>query len=146
MPHRLSADAATRSTSIGSDVALSSTECCASGSPYYTNYDINVRPAVRIPDASAVRSSIPYINDGTHGLTGLGSGQLKLSTWTYCAIANGTIGYWDDPAITADNGGTAVAGHQPITFYYRSDGSGTTYLFEYKLNSSGKRLQPDVQG
>jgi ABC-type phosphate transport system substrate-binding protein len=69
-------------------------------------------------------------------LTGLGSSQLELSTWTYCAIANGTIGYWDDAAITADNGGTPVAGHQPITFYYRSDGSGTTYLFEYKLNNS----------
>ena len=81
---------------------------------------------------------IPYINEGGNGLTGLGSNQMKLSTWTSCAIANGSIGYWDDGAITADNGGTAVAGHQPITFYYRSDGSGTTFLFENYLKNGPK--------
>ena len=70
---------------------------------------------------------------------------MKLSTWTYCAIAKGTVGNWDDPAITADNGGTAVAGSQPITFYYRSDGSGTTYLFENKLNTAA-RLQSSLSG
>jgi len=55
--------------------------------------------------------------------------RLHLSTWTYCAIANGTVGNWNDPAITADNGGTVVSGSAPITFYYRSDGSGTTQIF-----------------
>lgn len=121
----------------GSDVALSSTECCGSGTPYATNYATTWGQPFEFPSLGGA-IVYPYINDGTHGLTGLGSNTMQLSTWTYCAITNGTIGYWDDPAITKDNGGTAVAGHQPITFYYRSDGSGTTYIFEYKLNSSGK--------
>lgn len=61
--------------------------------------------------------------------------QIKLSTWTYCAIANGVVGNWNDPAITADNGGNSVTGgaSQPITFYFRSDGSGTTQIFTNKL-------------
>jgi phosphate transport system substrate-binding protein len=59
--------------------------------------------------------------------------HVKLSTWTYCAIANGTIGNWNDAAITADNGGTVVSGSAPITFYYRSDGSGTTQIYVNKL-------------
>jgi ABC-type phosphate transport system substrate-binding protein len=128
-----------------SDVALSSTECCASGSPYYTNYESTWGQPFEFP---ALGGAIvyPYINNGSSGLTGLGSNTLQLSTWTYCAITNGTIGYWDDPAITADNGGTAVATHQPITFYYRSDGSGTTYIFEYKLNSGGKGCNQTFKG
>ena len=63
---------------------------------------------------------------------------MKLSTWTYCAVANGTIGYWDDPAITADNGGTAgrrtSADHVLLPLgRQRND-----LIFEYKLNSSPK--------
>lgn len=96
-----------------------------------------LRPAVRVSDLRRT-DRLPVHQHRRPGLTGLGSAQLKLSTWTYCAIANGTIGYWDDAAITADNGGTAVATHTPIYFYYRSDGSGTTYLFENKLNNSAK--------
>jgi ABC-type phosphate transport system substrate-binding protein len=60
--------------------------------------------------------------------------HIKFSTWTYCAIVNGTIGNWNDPAITADNGSSVTGGSsQPITFYYRSDGSGTTQIFTNKL-------------
>src|SRR5581483_2995865 len=60
--------------------------------------------------------------------------HIKLSTWTYCAIVNGMIGNWNDPAITADNGSSVTGGSsQPITFYYRSDGSGTTQIFTNKL-------------
>lgn len=120
---------------VGSDVAMPSTECCASGTPYANNYASTYGQPFEFPTYGGP-IIFPYINTGGNGLTGLGSNQLKLSTWTYCAIANGTIGYWDDAAITADNGGTAVAGHQPITFYYRSDGSGTTFLFENKLDNS----------
>jgi phosphate transport system substrate-binding protein len=63
--------------------------------------------------------------------------QVDLSAWSYCAIANGTIGNWNDPALTADNGGTSLSGgvSQPITFYYRSDGSGTSYLYTNHLNT-----------
>ncbi len=121
---------------VGSDVALPSTECCASTSKYETTYGSSYGEPFEIPTYGGP-IVIPYINSGGNGLTGLGSNQMKLSTWTYCAIAEGTVGNWDDPAITADNGGTAVvSGSQPITFYYRSDGSGTTYLFENKLNTT----------
>ena len=64
--------------------------------------------------------------------------HIQLSQWSYCAIANGTIGNWNDPALTADNGGTSLTGgaSQPITFYYRSDGSGTTQIYVNKLVTS----------
>jgi ABC-type phosphate transport system substrate-binding protein len=120
----------------GSDVALPSTECCSSGSTYETTYGATYGEPFEIPTFGGP-IVIPYINSGGNGLTGLGKNQLTLSTWTYCAIAEGTVGNWDDPAITEDNGGVpVVGGSQPITFYYRSDGSGTTYLFENKLNTT----------
>ena len=118
---------------VGSDVAMPSTECCASGTTYATTYASTYGQPFEFPTYGGP-IVFPYVHGS--GLTGLGSNQLKLTTWTYCAIANGTIGFWDDAAITKDNGGTPVAGHQPITFYFRSDGSGTTYLFENKLNDS----------
>ncbi len=63
--------------------------------------------------------------------------KIKLSTWTYCAITNGTIGDWNDPAITADNGGSVTGGvSQSLTFYFRSDSSGTSFLFTNKLNTA----------
>jgi|HubBroStandDraft_2_1064218.scaffolds.fasta_scaffold15502_2 ABC-type phosphate transport system substrate-binding protein len=130
---------------VGSDVAMPSTECCASGTPYATNYAANYGQPFELPTYGGP-IVFPYINEASNGLTGLGSNQLALSTWTYCAIANGTIGYWDDAAITADNGGTPVAGHQAIYFYYRSDGSGTTYLFENKLSNSSKGCNQTFKG
>jgi ABC-type phosphate transport system substrate-binding protein len=130
---------------VGSDVAMPSTECCASGTAYATNYASTYGQPFEFPTYGGP-IVFPYIDEGGSGLTGLGGSQLKLSTWTYCAIANGTIGYWDDGAITADNGGTAVAGHQPIYFYYRSDGSGTTYLFENKLADSSKGCNQTFRG
>jgi len=61
---------------------------------------------------------------------------VKLSTWTYCAIANGTIGDWNDAAITADNGKSVTGGNsEPITFYFRSDSAGTTNNFTNVLNT-----------
>ncbi|MGA8532655.1 MAG: substrate-binding domain-containing protein [Candidatus Tumulicola sp.] len=63
-----------------------------------------------------------------------GVSHVKLSTWSYCAIANGTIGNWDDQALTADNGSSLTGGaSQPITFYFRSDGSGTTQIYTNKV-------------
>jgi len=64
--------------------------------------------------------------------------QIKLSTWTYCAIANGTVSDWNDGAITADNGGTSVTGgvSQAITFFFRADGGGTTFATTDHLNTA----------
>lgn len=66
----------------------------------------------------------PYKNTD---LSGLGTSTLKLSRWTYCAIANGTVADWSDPAVTADNGGKAVVPSSlPITFVFRGDSAGAT--------------------
>ena len=73
----------------------------------------------------------PYTQSQLPGLTG----TLKLSRWTYCAIANGTVTNWNDPAIAQDNGGVQPNSNLGITFVYRSDSSGTSYLFQNHLNA-----------
>jgi len=62
--------------------------------------------------------------------------HINLSRWTYCAMANGTVSNWNDPAITKDNGGTSITNgaSRPITFYFRSDGSGTSFNYTTHLN------------
>ncbi len=111
---------------LGSDVMLLSTE--------YATYATNRKPT----------QGEPFIFPSLGGPIAYGyrpkdiSKQVDLSTWTYCAIANGTVGNWNDAALTADNGGTSLSGgtSQPMTFYYRSDGSGTTQIYENKLNTT----------
>jgi ABC-type phosphate transport system substrate-binding protein len=119
----------------GSDVALASTECCSSTTPYAEDRASTWGQPFEFPTIGGP-IVIPYNQDG---FTGIGSGKfMQLSTWTYCAIANGTIDDWNDPAITADNGGTSVTGgtSETLDFYFRSDGSGTSYLFTNKLNTA----------
>jgi phosphate transport system substrate-binding protein len=55
------------------------------------------------------------------------TGDLKLSGDTLAKIYLGTIKDWSDPAITADNGTALPAG--PIQVVYRSDSSGTTFVW-----------------
>jgi len=63
--------------------------------------------------------------------------KIKLSTWTYCAISNGTVADWNDPAITADNGSSVTGGNsEPITFYFRSDSASSTTQFVTHLNAA----------
>jgi ABC-type phosphate transport system substrate-binding protein len=63
--------------------------------------------------------------------------DIKLSTWTYCAIANGTVSDWNDPAVTADNGTSVTGGNsQTITFYFRADSAASTYNFVNHLNTA----------
>jgi phosphate transport system substrate-binding protein len=63
------------------------------------------------------------------------NGGLRLDTATYCKIVNGDITNWNDPAITALNGGTSLkdpadpaAFDVPIELVGRSDSSGTTQV------------------
>ncbi|MBV8491477.1 MAG: substrate-binding domain-containing protein [Candidatus Eremiobacteraeota bacterium] len=62
--------------------------------------------------------------------------KLQLSTWTLCAIANGTVSDWSDPAIEADNGLKSPLPAHAIRFYFRSDNSGTSFLFQTHLNAT----------
>jgi ABC-type phosphate transport system substrate-binding protein len=62
--------------------------------------------------------------------------KIKLSTWTYCAISNGVVSDWSDPAITADNGGSVTGGNsEPITYYFRGDSASSTTQFTNHLNT-----------
>ncbi len=61
--------------------------------------------------------------------------KIQLSTWSYCALSNGTISDWNDPAITADNGQSVTGGNaEPVTFYFRSDSASSTTEFTNHLN------------
>lgn len=57
-----------------------------------------------------------------------GVDELKLSRETYCAIVDGTIKTWNDPKLAKDNP-TAKLPDSPLSWTYRSDGSGTTSVF-----------------
>jgi phosphate transport system substrate-binding protein len=118
---------------VGSDVALASTE--------YTTYKTNREPA------SGTNWGEPFEFPAIGGPIVYGyrledfkalkkaKKEIQLSEWTYCAIANGTVTNWDDPAVTKDNGGVSVTNgaSEPITFYFRSDGSGTSFIFQNHL-------------
>ena len=54
--------------------------------------------------------------------------SLRLSPMTIAKIFLGVINNWDDPAISADNGGVTLPNH-PITVVCRTGQSGTTALF-----------------
>jgi phosphate transport system substrate-binding protein len=58
--------------------------------------------------------------------------DLKLSRAAYCGIADGSIKTWNDPKIVKDNAGAKLPS-TPITFVFRSDGSGTTAIFTRHL-------------
>jgi phosphate transport system substrate-binding protein len=118
---------------VGSDVGLSSTE--------YTTYKTNREPS------SGTNYGEPFQFPALGGAVVYGYSAnsfpklnrkkqiLHLSEWSQCAIANGTITNWNDKAITADNGGVSVTGGKSaaITFYFRSDSSGTTSIFTTHL-------------
>lgn len=121
---------------VGSDVAMASTECCAAGTTYANGRN-----------TGSVQWGQPFEFPTIGGPIVYGvrpqdfkkfTATIQLSTWTYCAIANGTITNWNDAAITADNNGTSITGgkSEPITYYFRSDKSGTSYLFTYHLNTA----------
>jgi ABC-type phosphate transport system substrate-binding protein len=115
---------------VGSDVAMPSTEY-----PTYQQYRESGSQQWGEPfEFPTIGGPIVY---GYRAKDFSNSGKIKFSTWTYCAIANGTISNWNDPAITADNGGSVSGGNSdPITFYFRSDSSGTSDLYTNHLNSA----------
>ncbi|WP_375314042.1 substrate-binding domain-containing protein [Bradyrhizobium sp. A5] len=60
-----------------------------------------------------------------------GSSGLNLSRNAVCGIASGHITKWNNPILTALNGGALGTGN--ITFVHRTDGSGTTFLLTNAL-------------
>ena len=60
--------------------------------------------------------------------------ELKLDGPTLAGIFLGKITHWNDPAIVKQNPGVKMP-EEDITPVYRSDGSGTTYIFTDYLSS-----------
>lgn len=105
----------------------------------YTAYKANRQPATGTnfgePFEAPIAASAIGLAYKPSNLIGL-TGRLKLSRWSYCAIANGTITDWSDAAITADNGNVSVtAGASlPLKFVYRSDADGTNLALQRHLS------------
>jgi len=71
---------------------------------------------------------VPVVN-----LQGVQPGQLKLDGKVLADIYLGKITNWNDPAIAALNSGLKLP-DQAIAPVYRSDGSGTTFIFTHYLS------------
>lgn len=69
--------------------------------------------------------------------------ELKLSRDAYAGIFLGKITAWNDPAIAKDNAGVTLP-DLPITVAYRSDGSGTTFVFTQHLSAISKAFADEV--
>jgi phosphate transport system substrate-binding protein len=71
---------------------------------------------------------VPVIN-----VPGIAAGQLKLDGKVLADIYLGKITKWNDPAIAALNSGLKLP-ELAIAPVYRSDGSGTTFIFTHYLS------------
>ena len=65
------------------------------------------------------------------------SGEVKFTPEALAGIFLGNIQNWNDPAITKVNPGVSFP-NQPIIVIYRSDGSGTTFIFTDYLSKISK--------
>jgi phosphate transport system substrate-binding protein len=74
-------------------------------------------------------------------LEGIQPGQLKFSGKLLADIYLGKVTKWNDPAIAQLNAGVKLPGDN-ITVVYRSDGSGTTFLWTNYLS----KVSPDFKG
>jgi phosphate transport system substrate-binding protein len=68
-----------------------------------------------------------------YNLSGITSGQIKLTGDVLAKIYLKTINFWDDAQIKALNTSLNLP-HTPIIVVHRSDGSGTTYIFTNYLS------------
>ncbi|MBV8548009.1 MAG: phosphate ABC transporter substrate-binding protein PstS [Alphaproteobacteria bacterium] len=81
---------------------------------------------------------VPVIN-----VKGIAPGQMVLDGQTLADIYLGEAKYWDDPSIVKINPKLKLP-HQPIVQVYRSDGSGTNFLFTYYLTSVNSKFGQKV--
>jgi phosphate transport system substrate-binding protein len=69
--------------------------------------------------------------------------NLKLSRAALAAIFLGKITKWNDPALVAANPGVPLP-DRPINVAYRSDGSGTTFVFTQHLAAISPEFDEEV--
>jgi phosphate transport system substrate-binding protein len=87
-------------------------------------------PILHIPMTSGAEAVI-------YNISGITSGQLKLSGDVLANIYLKVITKWNDPAIVALNPGLNLP-NAPIAVVHRSDGSGTTFIFTNYLAKVSK--------
>ncbi len=68
-------------------------------------------------------------------LSGITSGQLKLTADLIAGMYAGKITMWNDPAITKVNPGLKLPATK-VNIVHRSDGSGTTWIFTHYLTAA----------
>jgi phosphate transport system substrate-binding protein len=81
---------------------------------------------------------VPVVN-----VKGVGAAQLHLDGATIAAIYLGDIAKWDDPQIKRLNPKLALPG-TAIAPVYRSDGSGTNFLFSDYLSKSSPKFNTTI--
>src|SRR6266481_10147969 len=81
---------------------------------------------------------VPVVN-----IKGIAPGQLQLDGATIAAIYLGDITKWDDPAIKKLNPKLALPG-TAIAPVYRSDGSGTNFLFSDYLSKGSAKFKSTI--
>jgi phosphate transport system substrate-binding protein len=81
---------------------------------------------------------VPVVN-----IKGVGPGQLQLNGATVASIYLGEITKWDDPRIKRLNPRLALPG-TAIAPVYRSDGSGTNFLFSDYLSKESPKFQSSI--
>lgn len=74
---------------------------------------------------------------------GIESGKLKLDGPTLADIFRGAVRKWNDPAIAGLNAGLKLP-DLAITVAFRSDGSGTTYVFSNYLARQSASFKSEV--
>jgi phosphate transport system substrate-binding protein len=81
---------------------------------------------------------VPVVN-----IKGIGAGQLQLDGATIAAIYLGDIAKWDDPQIKKLNPKLALPS-TAIAPVYRSDGSGTNFLFSDYLSKESAKFKSTI--
>ncbi len=78
-----------------------------------------------------------------YNLPGIDAGAIKLDGDTLANIYLGTIKTWNDPAIAKLNPDVKLPS-TAITVVYRSDGSGTTFIYSNYLSKVSAKWKSDV--
>ncbi|MGC8670203.1 MAG: phosphate ABC transporter substrate-binding protein PstS [Thermoprotei archaeon] len=121
----------TQATGSGTGIseAISGTVVIGASDAFMTNPQVESNPdMLNIP----IAISSQYV---AYNLPGMNNTHLVLSGPVIAAIYNGSIHYWNDPAIEALNPGVQLP-HQMIVPVFRSDGSGDTNMFTLFLSRS----------
>ena len=126
--------------SVGSGAGLRQIEAKtvdfgASDAPL-TDEDLAKKGLVQFP--TVIGGVVPVVN-----VEGIKPGELKLTGEVLADIYLGTISKWNDPKIAALNEGLKLP-DAPITTVFRSDGSGTSFIFTTYLSQVSPKWQESV--